>query len=121
MTTKVVRRKADPEGRSGPARQAYHHILCRAHTAETLADVLGVSVATIARLLAGLRRTLAREGASLVSVKEGASWRYEVREQEADLWERDPFVRSIGFATHVRRPRGRSVDDALYGRPRRPR
>lgn len=116
MATKAVLRD-----RSGLARQAHDHILCRAHTAETLARALGVSVATVARLLVELRRTLARESAGLVSVKEGLSWRYEVREEEADLWDRDPFVRAIGFATDVRRPPGQSVDDALYGRPRRPR
>jgi hypothetical protein len=121
MSTKVVRRKVDPEAPSGLAREAYHHILCRPHTAETLARALAVSVATVSRALAELRRTLAGEGASLVSLKEGASWRYEIREKEEDLWETDPFVRSIGFASNVRRPRGQRVDDALYGRPRRSR
>ena len=121
MTTKVIRRKPDSGAPSALARQAYYHILCRAHTAGTLAKALGVSVATVARLLAELRRTLAREGEHLVSVKEGASWRYEVREQDAELWAGDPFVRAIGFAFNVKRPHGQSVDDALYGRPRRPR
>ncbi len=119
MTPKAVPRKPHSGGRSGLVRQAYHYILCRPHTAESLAQSLGVSVATVARLLAELRRILAREGMSLVSVKEGPSWRYEVREQEADLWDRDPFVRAIGFAKNVGRPRSRSVDDALYGRRRR--
>jgi hypothetical protein len=120
MSTKVVRRRAKTEAPSGLVREAYHHILCRPHTAGTLARALGVSVATVARALAELRRTLAGEGAGLISVKDGASWRYEVREKEGDLWETDPFVRSIGFAANVR-PRGHGVDDALYGRPRRSR
>lgn len=121
MTTKTARRNPEPEVRSGLAREAYHHILCRPHTAGTLARSLGVSVATVARVLADLRRTLAGAGTRLVSVREGVSWRYEVREEEGDLWESDPFVRSIGFAARARRPRGESVDDALYGRPRRSR
>lgn len=121
MSTKVVRRKVESEAPLGLAREAYHHILCRPHTAETLARALKVSVATVARTLAELRRSLKGEGASLVSVKEGASWRYEIREKEEDLWETDPFVRSIGFASNLRRPRGQSIKDALYGRPRRSR
>lgn len=120
MTTRTVRRKAGVKARPGLAREAHHHILCRPHTAGTLARSLGVSVATVARALVELRRLLSREGARLVSVKEGASWRYEVRDRDEDVWSGDPFVRAVGFAAGVRRPRGEGVDEALYGRLRRP-
>jgi hypothetical protein len=113
--------RIDRAGRRGGrdlAREASSHLLCRPHTAETLAAALGVSPATVARALVELRRRLAREGGALVSVKEGVRWRYEIREREEDLWGADPFIRLIGRARGVRRPRGEGVDEALYGRSR---
>jgi len=99
------------------SRDLHVHILCGAHTVQTLARVTGLSTATVARTIAGLRRQLAREGAILVSVKEGRVWHYEIREKEGAGEQPDPLVQSIGFIKGVRRPAGESVDDALYERP----
>lgn len=118
MATRAVRQPVRVRPAKDLAREAYLFILCRSHTAETLGRALGVSVATVARALAELRKRLAREGGTLVSVKEGSRWHYEIREREEGFWETDPFIQSIGFAKGVRRPRGESADDALYGRPR---
>lgn len=98
-------------------RDLHVHILCGAHSVQTLARATGLSTATIARTIAGLRRQLAREGAILVSVKEGRVWHYEIREKEDAGEKPDPLVQSIGFIKGVRRPAGKSVDDALYERP----
>src|SRR6266852_1080224 len=115
MTTKTVRK----DGIASPKRRLVHdlrlHIRCRPHTSESLARKLGVSVATVARALLELRRDLAREGLSLVSVKEGKDWHYELREKE-DVWVNDPLLRAVGSIKEVSRLSGERADDALYGR-----
>jgi hypothetical protein len=115
MTTKTVRKDGIASARGGLVRNLRLHIRCRPHTSESLARKLGVSVATVARALLELRHNLARDGISLVSVKEGKDWHYELREKE-DVWGNDPLLRAVGSIKEVSRLTGESGDDALYGR-----
>jgi hypothetical protein len=117
MTTKTVRKGEGSSVRGELVRDLRLHIRCRPHTSETLARKLGVSAATVARGLLELRRDLARQGVSLVSVKEGKDWHYEIREKE-DAWDNDSLLQAVGSMKGVRRPAGESVDDALYGKVR---
>src|SRR5439155_22667294 len=83
MSTRAARRKNSAAPARGEfLRNLRLHIRCRPHTTKTLARKLGVSIATAARGIAELRRLLARQGESLVSLKEGQAWRYEIREEE---------------------------------------
>jgi hypothetical protein len=115
MTTGAVRRDRGMSSRGQIIQAIRLHIRCRPHTTLTLAKKLGVSVASVARGIAELRRILARGGESLVSIKEGSVWHYEIRENE-QVWENDPFFRAVGSIKGVRPPAGESVDDALYGK-----
>ena len=117
MTTRTVRKDEILSSRGALVRGLRLHIRCRPHTSDTLARKLGVSGATVDRALLELRRDLAREGQSLVSVKEGKEWHYEIREKE-DVWDNDPLLRTVGSVKGARRPAGESVDDALYGKGR---
>jgi hypothetical protein len=117
MTSRMAKKGGRTSARGNLVRGLLLHIRCRPHTSETLARKLGVSVATVARGLVELRHELAREGESLVSVKEGTDWHYEIRERE-DLWENDPLLRAVGSIKGVRPPAGEGVKDALYGKAR---
>lgn len=119
MTTKAVRKEAGAPMRGDLVMELRLQIRCRPHTTESLARKLAVSTATVARGIAELRRVLAESGESLVSVKEGKDWHYEIRERE-DVWENDPLVKAVGSLKGAKRPAGESVDDALYGKARTP-
>ncbi len=117
MSTRTARKGGSTSVRGELVRDLRLHIRCRPHTTATLARKLGVSVATVARALSELRRDLARKGASLVSVKDGKDWHYEIRDKEG-AWENDPLLRAVGSIKGVRPPAGESEDDALYGKVR---
>lgn len=77
-------------------------------SASQLGKELGVSVVTAKRIVASLRM----EGHSIVSVRRGDRWYYEVREElsEKDL-AKDPFVKSAGcIVTWRTRPQGKAED-----------
>jgi len=114
MTTKVVRRDEGKGARSDLLRDLRLHIRCHPHTTQTLAQKLGVSTATVDRGLKDLRAELGKEEMSLLSVREGGAWHYEIRMKE-DVWEKDPLVRAVGTVKGVR-PAGKSVKEALYGK-----
>jgi len=116
MTTKVVRRDDGTGSRSDLLRNLRLHIRCHPHTAQTLARKLGVSTATVDRALRDLRSELEKEKVSLISVREGREWHYEIRMRE-DVWGKDPLVRAVGTVKGVR-PAGESVKEALYGKSR---
>ena len=115
MSTRTVRKDGPASSRGTLVRGLRLHIRCRPHTSGTLARKLGVSVATMDRALVDLRRDLAKVGLSLVNVKEGKEWHYEIREKE-DVWNTDPLLRAVGSVKGARRLAGESVDDALYGK-----
>ncbi len=115
MRTGAARKEAGPSARVDLVRDLRLHMRCHPHTTETLARKLGVSVATVARGIVELRRHLARQGESLVSVKEGKDWHYEIRGDD-DRWKSDPLLRGVGSIKGVRPPANESEDDALYGK-----
>ena len=97
-------------------RQAELHIHCREHTTESLAQSLGVSFATAARVVDTLRKEVVARGGELVSVRRGRSWHYEIREEERleKLWKTDPLLKAVGALRGVKRPFGESIDDIVY-------
>jgi biotin operon repressor len=84
------------------------------HSTPTLARALRVSPATAFRVVKRLRAG----GVRIVSVKEGRSWTFEVRDQLEAAWASDPLLEALGSVKGRRRP-GESVDDVVYGRRRR--
>jgi biotin operon repressor len=118
MTTKVLRASGNTETRSILLRDLRVNIRCRPHTSRSLARKLGVSTATVDRAVKELRSELEGEGMSLVSVREGREWHYEIRTRD-DVWENDPLLRAVGSVKGVGRPGSESVKDALYGKARR--
>ncbi len=78
-----------------------------------LADGLGVSRATAARLVACLRK----KGVRVASVREGGAWRYELRNRADSA--RDRWRRLRGMVACVKdgRPlRGKDEDAVIYDR-----
>jgi hypothetical protein len=69
------------------------------------------------RAVKQLRSELEEEGMSLVSVREGREWHYEIRMKE-DVWLNDPLLGVVGKVKGAGRAAGESVKDALYGKPR---
>jgi biotin operon repressor len=118
MSTKVIKREAGMDARRGLLRELRLLIRCRPHTSHTLAQKLGVSTATVDRAVKELRSELEGEGMSLVSVREGREWHYEIRMRD-DVWENDPLLRAVGSVKGIGRLGKESVKDALYGKARR--
>ena len=85
------------------------------HDSASLARAMGVSIATVGRLLAALRRRLARRGGDLVSVKRGIRSHYEIRDDAARSRRWAHVRRWIGVADGRPRAAGESIDDVLYG------
>ncbi len=88
------------------------------HNASSLAAAVGVSRATVIRVITQLRRELAREGADLVTVRTTQGWHYELRNDEARVrarW-RAANRRIEGLLTHRRKPtRLKPDDEIIYG------
>ena len=81
-----------------------------------LAKLMKVSRATASRVLAELRRTLARKGDELVTVRDSRGWFYEIRFGERTLRRRREVSKMAGFikgGPPILRP-GETVDDVLY-------
>ena len=98
-------------------KEAELHIICREHTTETLAQALGVSVPTAARLVVRLRAVVATREGELVSIRKGRSWHYEIREQEAwlaKIWSTDPLLKAVGALRGTKRSPSESIDDVVY-------
>ena len=107
------------------ARELKAYIRARPHTTKSLARELRVSTATISRALVILRRLCKDRGYSLVSVKDGKSWHYEIT-SPPNHWMKDGFYRAVGLVPGVPRsipkstgyrPPGQSEDAALYPDP----
>lgn len=106
------------KGFSGPVREAYRHIVSREHTTRTLAEALGVSVASAARTLAALRAALERRGLRLVSVRSRRTFRFEILgldEHLRKVWRRSRLRALAGAGRSYRKYPGRDEDEIVYG------
>jgi hypothetical protein len=113
-----ARRSVSPEELSGPAREAYRHIVSREHTTKTLAAALGVSVATAARTIAALRAALERRGLRLVSVRSRRAFHFEILGLDEYLrkaWKRSRLRALAGAGGSYRKYPGRDEDEIIYG------
>ena len=81
----------------------------------SLARAMGVSIATVGRFLAALRRGLAGRGGDLVSVKRGVRWHYEIRDDDARSRRWAHLRRWVGVVDGEPHEPGESIDDVLYG------
>jgi len=83
----------------------------------SLAVALGVSTATVARLIAHLRRDLARDGAELVSVRTPGGWHYRVKGDDGlirarwEAWKKRGLIGAVGR----RSPGLKPEDELIYG------
>jgi biotin operon repressor len=87
---------------------AWIHLSQRRLSAAGLAQELGVSTATVGRILARLRQS----GIPLVSVREDGRWHYEVR-HASDL-QQDPLVTFVIPARRCHPWRGKEEDRSTY-------
>jgi hypothetical protein len=116
MSTTVARRPRVKKAFQTLVREAEVYILCAPLSAPQLARDLGASVATTARVIAELRRTLKARGGELVSVRRGRRFHYEIREDRTRAWER--FLRRVdGLKLHAQGPpiREEDQDAVIYG------
>ena len=93
------------------------HIQCREHDAASLARAMGVSTATVARIIAALRRNLERTGGEIVSVKRRGRSHYEIRDDEARARRWKAFGKLVGLARGAPLKSGETIDDVIYGNP----
>jgi len=121
-----ARRSVSPEELSGPAREAYRHIVSREHTTKTLkvrhdgeeGIALGVSMATAARTIAALRAALERRGLRLVSVRSRRAFHFEILGLDEYLrkaWKRSRLRALAGAGGSYRKYPGRDEDEIIYG------
>ena len=94
------------------------HVRSHEHDSASLARALGVSIATVGRLLAVLRRRLAEQGGDLVSVKRGTRSHYEIEDDVARGRRWAALRRWVGVVEGRPRAAGETIDDVLYGSPR---
>ncbi|KAF0246220.1 MAG: hypothetical protein FD180_851 [Planctomycetota bacterium] len=102
---------------SAVVQEAWLHVRCRRHSPASLARALGVSSATLGRVLAELRKYLACLGIQLLTVSDGAKTWYGLDDEEwrARCWKDSPLRRHAGSVRKWRAPRKGSQDDFLYG------
>ena len=107
-----ARKEASQEGAPRDLKTwAYVFISQKNPSAPELANLLGVSVPTVFRVVARLRK----EGVDVVSTKRGGEARYEIRDERR--WEevkKDPFVAAVGSITISRRGGPGKAEDAMY-------
>ena len=112
----VVKPVRKPEERDARRlqKEAFIHLTSKHHSTQSLAQALAVSVATVSRVISHLRQ----EGVEIKSMKNGGQYYYEVEDARsvANAWQKDPFVKCIGFIKGKRRPRGETVDSVVYDR-----
>jgi hypothetical protein len=91
------------------------HIQCREHDAASLARAMGISSASVGRVIAALRRKIAHGGGDLVSVKRRGRSHYEILDDEARerRWKR--LRRLVAIAPGEPLPAGETIDDVIYG------
>lgn len=102
----------------GLEREAYLHILSREHTTATLASAMDASVPSLARAIARLRRALFTRGMTLVSVRAGKSYHYEIRghgDYVRRKWKGSRLRALAGAGKDCREYRGRDEDGIIYG------
>ena len=81
-----------------------------------LAKLMKVSRATASRIVAELKRTLAKKGDELVTVRDSRGWYYEIRLGERTLRRMREASKMAGFIKGdppILRP-GETVDEVLY-------
>jgi biotin operon repressor len=89
--------------------KAYLLICQRRVGTDALAEGLGVSRATAARLVASLRQ----KGVRVVSVREGGAWHFELRNREETARERWRRLRGMVGCVKDWRPRAGQDEDAV--------
>ena len=114
MSTTLGRRPRVKKAFGTLVREAEDFILCAEWSPRDLARVLGVSPATLSRVLAALRRAVKARGGDLVSVRRGGRWHYEIREDKSEAWAR--FDKLIGSVDVDPIPE-KDHDAVIYTRP----
>ena len=79
MPTKTLPKSGSSRRGALLEQQARTQILIREHHTASLAKACGVSVATMSRALARLRKKLSKEGLELISVRSPAGSHYEIK------------------------------------------
>jgi chromosome segregation and condensation protein ScpB len=116
---KAARRKATV-ARETPkdVERAYLHVQSKRHNAASLAETLGVSTTTVARILDALRRDLRAKGMELASVRTREGWHYTMLGHEEYVrkqWEKSPLRRMAGMAKEWKAFPGKTEDEIIYG------
>ncbi len=111
MNTLKPRKKRKSAGVSPLETEALLYIAQKRPTSSDLVQWLGVSLATVNRLLATLRD----QGYEVVPVRELGQWRYEVRisRTESEILD-DPLLRSAGRVKKWRSLAHETEDKLLY-------
>lgn len=108
-------RLQDPLLHARQMQDAYVFILAGRHNTASLAGKLRVSVPTASRIVEQLRKDLMRRGKHLVSVRSGAGFYYEVRDDgRAQRLERDPLMTFVIPARSTRREALKAEDQDIY-------
>ncbi len=79
MATKTLQENGSSRATAALEKQARTLILVRDHHTASLAKACKVSVATMSRALARLRKKLSKEGLELISVRSPAGSHYEIK------------------------------------------
>lgn len=117
MKAKTLPRAPAPRRRRDEAweelvRTAEIHVLCCPHTTASLAKALGVSTATVSRVLAAVRK----RGVQVVSVRENGGWHYEVKNRGEIARAQHEALRSlIGFIKEGKGSPLKPEDELIYG------